>query len=121
MIRGKTQGESPFGDAEYRAVMITLSAPPTKQGKRKRDSDSSRGTPVQDALNSSEVLTEDGESLLELAKVDEGQCPICSARLPIASIPMHIERGCPPPKSGSSSKADWKKVFGGVSTAKTKE
>lgn len=58
--------------------------------------------------------------------IDEGECPICSAKLPIASIPMHIERGCPTPKvkiknGTGNQKADWKKVFGGVGTTKTKE
>ena len=44
----------------------------------------------------------------------------------IASIPMHVERGCPPPKTiktnaGGNQKADWKKVFSGAGLSKEKE
>lgn len=64
--------------------------------------------------------------------LDEGECPLCSARLPIASIPAHIERNCEPPRTrktgvglggvqgSGNAKADWKKVFGGVSAGGTK-
>ena len=55
---------------------------------------------------------------------DEGSCPICEARLPIVSIPMHIERGCPPVKkkdtSSGNQKADWRKVFSMAGGAKEK-
>ncbi len=66
--------------------------------------------------------------LIELADTvsDEGACPLCSARMPIVSIPMHIERGCPPPRSkkingAGNQKADWKKVFAGAGLGKEKE
>ena len=56
---------------------------------------------------------------------DDGECPICQARLPIASIPLHIERGCPPPKSvnerSGNQKQDWKKVFAGAGASKDKK
>ena len=55
---------------------------------------------------------------------DEGSCPICEARLPIGSIPMHIERGCPPVKkkdnASGNQKADWRKVFSMAGGAKEK-
>lgn len=43
-------------------------------------------------------------------------------------IPLHIERGCPPPKgkaakvttSSGNQKADWKKVFASAGGGKTK-
>jgi len=45
--------------------------------------------------------------------------------MPIASIPSHIDRGCPPPKdkaSGSGNqKADWKRVFAGAGSGKDKK
>ena len=66
-------------------------------------------------------------------QIDEGECPLCQARLPISSIPAHIERNCEPPKvrkgatgqvgvtgagaggvGSGNAKADWKKVFGGM-------
>jgi hypothetical protein len=56
---------------------------------------------------------------------DLAPCPICSAKLAIAAIPMHIERGCPPPKAvkanGGNQKADWRKVFAGAGMGKGKE
>ncbi|ODN80808.1 DNA repair protein rad18 [Cryptococcus amylolentus CBS 6039] len=59
--------------------------------------------------------------VLELDESDEAPCPICQARLPIASIPTHIDKGCKIPKSKAgvgaigNQKADWKKVFSGQS------
>jgi E3 ubiquitin-protein ligase RAD18 len=49
------------------------------------------------------------------------------AKLPVASIPMHIERGCPPPKPKSAAsgtgtqKSDWAKVFSGAGSSSKKE
>lgn len=62
----------------------------------------------------------------ELGQNDEGTCPLCSARMAIVSIPMHIERGCPPPKvskanGAGNQKADWKKVFAGAGMVKEKD
>lgn len=63
---------------------------------------------------------------------DEAPCPICMTRMSISSIPMHVERGCPPPPKSikasagggkGNQKADWKKVFSGqtLSGSKGKE
>ena len=57
---------------------------------------------------------------------DIGDCPLCQASMPIASIPMHIERNCPPPRPVKSDgvanqKSDWKKVFAGVGMAKERQ
>nr|XP_019012394.1 DNA repair protein rad18 [Kwoniella pini CBS 10737]OCF51175.1 DNA repair protein rad18 [Kwoniella pini CBS 10737] len=71
---------------------------------------------------------DDLDDVQELTENDEAPCPICQATLPISSIPMHIEKGCPPPKTRTNGirkgnqKADWKKVFSGqTSSGKTKE
>jgi len=61
--------------------------------------------------------------------LDEGECPLCQAKMSIGDIPRHIERGCPPVKPQSKSaaaasgnqKSDWKKVFAGAGGNKTKE
>ncbi|WWC87553.1 DNA repair protein rad18 [Kwoniella dendrophila CBS 6074] len=72
---------------------------------------------------------DDEEEIQELTENDEAPCPICQATLPISSIPMHIEKGCPQPKNKinggarkGNQKADWKKVFSGQGlSGKTKE
>ncbi|KAK6906910.1 DNA repair protein rad18 [Kwoniella mangroviensis CBS 8886] len=64
---------------------------------------------------------EEEDDVQELTENDEAPCPICQATLPISSIPLHIEKGCPPPKGKingngarkGNQKADWKKVFSG--------
>lgn len=61
--------------------------------------------------------------------LDEGECPLCQAKMSIGDIPRHIERGCPPVKPQSKSaatasgnqKSDWKKVFAGAGGSKAKE
>ncbi|WVQ83529.1 DNA repair protein rad18 [Cryptococcus sp. DSM 104549] len=77
--------------------------------------------------------SEDEDEVQELTENDEAPCPMCQARLPIASIPMHIEKGCPPPSKAKklslpggvkgNQKADWRKVFSGQSSTggKSKE
>ncbi|WRT65414.1 DNA repair protein rad18 [Kwoniella shivajii] len=71
---------------------------------------------------------DENDEVLELTENDEAPCPLCQASLPISSIPMHIEKGCPPPKGKTNGmrkgnqKADWKKVFSGQGTSsKAKE
>lgn len=60
---------------------------------------------------------------------DEAPCPMCGVKLEIASIPGHIERGCPPPKAkarasaagpstSGSAKSTWKKLFSGAGAGK---
>ncbi|KAK8861306.1 DNA repair protein rad18 [Kwoniella newhampshirensis] len=65
---------------------------------------------------------EDEDEIQELTENDEAPCPLCQATMPISSIPLHIEKGCPPPKSTKkvngaagkgNQKSDWKKVFSG--------
>lgn len=64
-----------------------------------------------------------------LISQDEGECPLCQAKMSIGDIPRHIERGCPPVKPQSKSaptasgnqKSDWKKVFAGAGGNKAKE
>jgi len=47
--------------------------------------------------------------------------------MPVGEIPKHIDRQCPPvkPKSktvhSGNQKSDWKKVFSGAGSSKTKE
>lgn len=59
-----------------------------------------------------------------LTASDEAPCPICNARMPIAAISSHIDRGCPPPKakagSSGNQKQDWKKLFSGAGSSKAK-
>ena len=58
---------------------------------------------------------------------DEAPCPLCAARMPISAIGAHIDRGCPPPKAKAqlngtgNQKSDWRKVFSGAGSAKSKE
>jgi E3 ubiquitin-protein ligase RAD18 len=44
--------------------------------------------------------------------------------MPIAAIPVHIDKGCPPPKAkgieSGNQKSDWKKVFAGAGKSKEK-
>jgi hypothetical protein len=83
-------------------------------------------------LEEEQELAEDGQ--LNVAGrwiswwVDETECPICQAKMPVGEIPKHIDRQCPPvkPKSKSAAhtgnqKSDWKKVFSGAGSSKTKE
>ncbi|WWC59947.1 DNA repair protein rad18 [Kwoniella dejecticola CBS 10117] len=75
-------------------------------------------------LRQEELLDDEEEEddIQELTENDEAPCPICQATLPISSIPMHIEKGCPPPKAKmngakkGNQKADWRKVFSGQGT-----
>jgi E3 ubiquitin-protein ligase RAD18 len=59
--------------------------------------------------------------------IDETECPLCQAKMPVGEIPKHIDRQCPPvkPKSktvhSGNQKSDWKKVFSGAGSSKTKE
>jgi E3 ubiquitin-protein ligase RAD18 len=59
--------------------------------------------------------------------LDETECPLCQAKMPVGEIPKHIDRQCPPvkPKSktahSGNQKSDWKKVFSGAGSGKTKE
>ncbi|WWC98883.1 DNA repair protein rad18 [Kwoniella sp. B9012] len=94
---------------------------PTKS-RRSNDSD-------HDEVQNGEVEDEE-DDVQELTENDEAPCPICQSTLPISSIPLHIEKGCPPPKSKlngngnrkGNQKADWKKVFSGQSIgAKNKD
>lgn len=70
-----------------------------------------------------------GHRLQQADKSDEGECPLCQAKMSIGDIPRHIERGCPPVKPQSKSgatasgnqKSDWKKVFAGAGGNKAKE
>ncbi|WVQ94330.1 DNA repair protein rad18 [Kwoniella sp. CBS 9459] len=75
-----------------------------------------------DAGNDEHDGDEDQDDIFELTENDEAPCPLCQASMPISSIPLHIEKGCPPPKPKSKNngtlgkgnqKADWKKVFSG--------
>ncbi|WVR04084.1 DNA repair protein rad18 [Kwoniella sp. DSM 27419] len=67
---------------------------------------------------------EEEDEVQELTEHDEAPCPLCAATMPISSIPLHIEKGCPPPKAKpngvlgkGNQKADWKKVFSGQGLA----
>jgi E3 ubiquitin-protein ligase RAD18 len=63
--------------------------------------------------------------------IDEGECPLCQASMPISKIPMHIEKGCPPPRAktknedgveeGGDQKSRWRKMFSGQSAGIGKE
>ncbi|WVF66718.1 DNA repair protein rad18 [Kwoniella sp. CBS 6097] len=89
-------------------------------------SGSRSGSPIK-SRRASDVATEeiegdDDDDVLELTENDEAPCPICQASMPISLIPLHVEKGCPPPKPKSKTngtlgkgnqKADWKKVFSG--------
>ncbi|ORY25247.1 hypothetical protein BCR39DRAFT_544613 [Naematelia encephala] len=107
--------------------------------KRRRDSGSRSQSPTKLSTNnhneaveffgsSEEEETSPRENdTEELTEHDEGTCPICSAKMPIVSIPMHIERGCPPIKAAKkvngsgNQKADWKKVFAGAGKGREKD
>ncbi|WVQ73885.1 DNA repair protein rad18 [Cryptococcus sp. DSM 104548] len=84
------------------------------------------GKAVSGSASPSETKRDDSEEaeVLELDESDEAPCPICQARLPIESIPAHIDKGCKIPKPRATvgavgnQKADWKKVFSGQSVGK---
>nr|ODN87219.1 DNA repair protein Rad18 [Cryptococcus depauperatus CBS 7841] len=91
-----------------------------KNWDRRRDNSDSPFESCQSTKSVDSNEEKDIEELSESGSVEETPCPICQAKLPISSIPAHIERGCPPPKitmaisAGSvkgNQKADWKKVF----------
>ncbi|OCF42558.1 DNA repair protein rad18 [Kwoniella heveanensis CBS 569] len=97
-------------------------------------SGSRSGSPTKSSRANDVVVEETDENeddVLELTENDEAPCPLCQATMPISSIPLHIEKGCPPPKAKPKSngvlgkgnqKADWKKVFSGQGLGgKTKE
>ncbi|WOO78901.1 Postreplication repair E3 ubiquitin-protein ligase rad18 [Vanrija pseudolonga] len=92
--------------------------------KRKRASSSPRRTASPDS--DVEVLGDDDSQ--ELTDKDEQPCPLCAAVMATGDIPLHIDRGCPPPKgkaakvtaSSGNQKADWKKVFASAGGGKTK-
>ncbi|WVQ63010.1 DNA repair protein rad18 [Kwoniella botswanensis] len=98
-----------------REASVSRSRSPTKS-RRSNESDHEEG-------QNGQAEDEQDDEVQELTENDEAPCPICQATLPISSIPLHIEKGCPPPKSklnGNGSgrgnqKADWKKVFSGQS------
>ncbi|WVO17921.1 DNA repair protein rad18 [Cryptococcus depauperatus] len=88
-----------------------------KNWDRRRDNSDS---PFESCQSTKSVDSNEEKDIEELSESEETPCPICQAKLPISSIPAHIERGCPPPKitmaisAGSvkgNQKADWKKVF----------
>ncbi|KIR32071.1 DNA repair protein rad18 [Cryptococcus deuterogattii MMRL2647] len=97
--------------------------------KRLKDQDEKRS---QSPALVEPIDSEEEDEIQELTENDEAPCPICMARMPISSIPMHVERGCPPPPKTikasagggkGNQKADWKKVFSGqtLSASKGKE
>ncbi|ORX36409.1 hypothetical protein BD324DRAFT_591711 [Kockovaella imperatae] len=100
--------------------------------KRPRRSDESRSqSPNKISKKSTDHVdhvvssdSEEEEQVQEISENDEGECPLCSARMAIASIPMHIERGCPPVSKKKSApgnqKADWRKVFSMAGSTKEK-
>ncbi|KIR52239.1 DNA repair protein rad18 [Cryptococcus gattii Ru294] len=97
--------------------------------KRLKDEDGKRS---QSPALAEPIDSEEEDEIQELTENDEAPCPICMAHMPISSIPMHVERGCPPPSKTikasagggkGNQKADWKKVFSGqtLSASKGKE
>ncbi|KAL1410179.1 E3 ubiquitin-protein ligase rad18 [Vanrija albida] len=87
--------------------------------KRKRSA-----SPRRTASPDSDVEVLGGD---ELTDKDEQPCPLCAAVMAIGDIPLHVERGCPPPKgktkalaSSGNQKADWRKVFASAGGGKTK-
>nr|XP_019049942.1 DNA repair protein rad18 [Kwoniella bestiolae CBS 10118]OCF28872.1 DNA repair protein rad18 [Kwoniella bestiolae CBS 10118] len=106
------------------SIQESNSKPSSSSGTKRLKPNSSRegsGSRSQSPIKSRR--SDDDDEVQELTENDEAPCPICQATLPISSIPLHIEKGCPPPKTKTNGngvggrkgnqKADWKKVFSG--------
>ncbi|WWD16791.1 DNA repair protein rad18 [Kwoniella shandongensis] len=112
-------------------VKANANANGSRSGSQSRSASPSKPR-SKDSREEEEVEEDDEDEVQELTENDEAPCPLCQATMPISSIPLHIEKGCPPPKTTKkvngvvgkgNQKSDWKKVFSGqgLSAGKGKE